>query len=187
MAKRGTQVLDYKRDGFFSVFDLGSQWSIQEGHFHPGGLFASVGQMGVGFGISPNYSNSSNSSAAHDETKPLYTDLYMKYVSSSEAVDAEEAVVEKKKKRGCFELRIMVENPSLRRLVSGAIAGTVSNTCVAPLETIRTHLMVGSGGNSVIEVFNDIMKNDGWKGLFRGNLVNVIRVAPSKAIEVIEI
>ncbi|PKI77678.1 hypothetical protein CRG98_001908 [Punica granatum] len=27
------------------------------------------------------------------------------------------------------------------------------------------------------------MKTDGWKGLFRGNLVNVIRVAPSKAIE----
>ncbi|KAF2318040.1 hypothetical protein GH714_041369 [Hevea brasiliensis] len=27
------------------------------------------------------------------------------------------------------------------------------------------------------------MRNDGWKGLFRGNFVNVIRVAPSKAIE----
>ncbi|KAA0038804.1 adenine nucleotide transporter BT1 [Cucumis melo var. makuwa] len=177
MGQKGTQVLAYKRDGFFSVFDLGSQWSIQEGHFHPGGLFASVGQMGIGFGISPNSSNS-------DDANSLYSNLCMKYVPSAEAVNFEETVINKKKKnKGGFQLRIKVENPSLRRLISGAIAGTVSNTCVAPLETIRTHLMVGNGGHSVTEVFNDIMKNDGWKGLFRGNLVNVIRVAPSKAIE----
>ncbi|GMQ10754.1 hypothetical protein CsSME_00053638 [Camellia sinensis var. sinensis] len=43
--------------------------------------------------------------------------------------------------------------------------------------------MVGSSGNTTTEVFQNIMKIDGWKGLFRGNLVNVIRVAPSKAIE----
>nr|GFA47003.1 adenine nucleotide transporter BT1, chloroplastic/mitochondrial-like [Tanacetum cinerariifolium] len=61
--------------------------------------------------------------------------------------------------------------------------GAVSRTFVAPLETIRTHLMVGSCGQSSKEVFQDIMKTDGWTGLFRGNLVNVIRVAPSKAIE----
>jgi solute carrier family 25 (mitochondrial phosphate transporter), member 23/24/25/41 len=34
------------------------------------------------------------------------------------------------------------------------------------------------------EVFQSIMNTEGWTGLFRGNLVNVIRVAPSKAIEV---
>ena len=44
--------------------------------------------------------------------------------------------------------------------------------------------MVGSSGHSTTEVFDNIMKTDGWKGLFRGNFVNVIRVAPSKAIEV---
>lgn len=46
--------------------------------------------------------------------------------------------------------------------------------------------MVGSNGNSTTEVFQSIMETEGWKGLFRGNFVNVIRVAPSKAIEVIE-
>ncbi|MED6176190.1 hypothetical protein PIB30_085706 [Stylosanthes scabra] len=54
---------------------------------------------------------------------------------------------------------------------------------MAPLETIRTHLMVGSSGHSTNGVFHNIMKTDGWKGLFRGNFVNVIRVEPSKAIE----
>ncbi|KAJ0515390.1 putative mitochondrial carrier protein [Helianthus annuus] len=87
------------------------------------------------------------------------------------------------KKKSGLKLKIKIGNPSLRRLISGAIAGAVSRTCVAPLETIRTHLMVGSAGHSTTEVFQDIMHTEGWTGLFRGNLVNVIRVAPSKAIE----
>ncbi|GAQ87808.1 mitochondrial substrate carrier family protein [Klebsormidium nitens] len=70
----------------------------------------------------------------------------------------------------------------VKKLVTGAIAGAFSRSAVAPLETIRTHLMVGRGG-SVPEVFARIMKEEGWKGLFRGNGINVLRVAPSKAIE----
>ncbi|KAI3508980.1 hypothetical protein L1887_24003 [Cichorium endivia] len=89
----------------------------------------------------------------------------------------------KKKKNDGLKFKIKFGNPSLRRLINGAIAAAVSTTSVAPLETIRTHLMVGSCQHSTVEVFQDIMKTEGWKGLFRGNLVNVIRVAPSKAIE----
>jgi solute carrier family 25 phosphate transporter 23/24/25/41 len=95
---------------------------------------------------------------------------------------------EKKKPRKMVlkGFKVKVGNASLRRLISGAIAGAVSSTAVAPLETIRTHLMVGSGGNktSVEGMFQTIMERDGWQGLFRGNGVNVLRVAPSKAIEV---
>ncbi|KAG6548617.1 hypothetical protein Mapa_010106 [Marchantia paleacea] len=80
-------------------------------------------------------------------------------------------------------VRVKVKNANLKRLLSGAIAGAFSRTCVAPLETIRTHLMVGSGGQTVPAVFNHIVGQEGWRGLFRGNGVNVIRVAPSKAIE----
>eukprot|EP00475_Leptophrys_vorax_P027486 TRINITY_DN3918_c0_g1_i1.p1 TRINITY_DN3918_c0_g1~~TRINITY_DN3918_c0_g1_i1.p1 ORF type:complete len:379 (+),score=2.53 TRINITY_DN3918_c0_g1_i1:549-1685(+) len=70
------------------------------------------------------------------------------------------------------------------KLVSGAIAGAVSRTAVAPLETIRTLLMVsGSQHKSVATVFDAIMRTDGWKGLFRGNSIQVIRCAPSRAIE----
>ncbi|PNT66124.1 adenine nucleotide transporter BT1, chloroplastic/amyloplastic/mitochondrial [Brachypodium distachyon] len=92
----------------------------------------------------------------------------------------------KKKKKGMI-VRVKIGNPHVRRLVSGAIAGAVSRTFVAPLETIRTHLMVGSRGggaeDSVAGVFRWIMRTEGWPGLFRGNDVNVLRVAPSKAIE----
>ncbi|GMI95140.1 EMBRYO DEFECTIVE 104, suppressor of high stearate content 1, SODIUM HYPERSENSITIVE 1 [Hibiscus trionum] len=45
--------------------------------------------------------------------------------------------------------------------------------------------MVGSCGNSVAQVFDKVTMTEGWKGLFRGNFVNVIRVAPSKAIELL--
>lgn len=56
---------------------------------------------------------------------------------------------------------------------------------VAPLETIRTHLMVGNTGKkSIKEVFDWIMETEGVKGLFRGNALNVLRVTPAKAIEV---
>jgi len=105
------------------------------------------------------------------------------------AGEAEDEAAKKKKKGGGGgrrkKVRVKIANPHLRRLVSGAIAGAVSRTFVAPLETIRTHLMVGSiGVDSMAGVFRWIMQNEGWTGLFRGNAVNVLRVAPSKAIEV---
>ncbi|KDP33610.1 hypothetical protein JCGZ_07181 [Jatropha curcas] len=173
MGRREIKIFDDKRDGigFLSISDLGCHWSSQDGQYLPsGGLFASVNQMGMGF---PNSSDNSS-------IKTLYSDLYVKYLSFV-GVQEEEGTL--KKKKGVFKLKIKVKNPMVRRLVSGGIAGAISRTAVAPLETIRTHLMVGSSGNTTAEVFNNIMKTDGWKGLFRGNLVNVIRVAPSKAIE----
>ncbi|XP_024380479.1 adenine nucleotide transporter BT1, chloroplastic/mitochondrial [Physcomitrium patens] len=102
--------------------------------------------------------------------------------------ELEDEVKEEKKKQPkkiVFKgFKLKVGNASLRRLISGAVAGAVSRTAVAPLETIRTHLMVGTGGKtSVVAMFHTIMERDGWQGLFRGNGVNVLRVAPSKAIE----
>ncbi|CAI5527214.1 unnamed protein product [Closterium sp. Naga37s-1] len=59
----------------------------------------------------------------------------------------------------------------------------------APLETIRTHMMCGRGGlaanGSMTAVFQWVLRTEGWTGLFRGNAINVLRVAPSKAIEML--
>ncbi|KAG4144010.1 hypothetical protein ERO13_D05G009700v2 [Gossypium hirsutum] len=179
MSNKGMALFDDKRDMLFSICDLGSQWSLEPNTSYPGGLFASVGQMGMGFGVSPNSPNPRN-----DGTKPPFSDLFVKYLPFRVIELPEgEAASTKKKKKLELKLKIKIPNPSLRRLISGGIAGAISRTCVAPLETIRTHLMVGSSGNSTTEVFHNILQNDGWKGLFRGNLINVIRVAPSKAIE----
>ncbi|RAL37939.1 unnamed protein product [Cuscuta campestris] len=177
------EVLEFKRGGFSSNSQLGFQWSLQDGNFRPGGLFASVGQMGGSMDFSPSSPNRSDSRDENPGFKIPYVDLYMKYISSLEGLKVPEEEKGAAKKKSGLKLKIKVRNPSLRRLISGAIAGAVSRTVVAPLETIRTHLMVGSNGHSTTEVFNSIMTHEGWTGLFRGNLVNVIRVAPSKAIE----
>ncbi|KQK07274.1 adenine nucleotide transporter BT1, chloroplastic/mitochondrial [Brachypodium distachyon] len=146
-------------------FNLG--WALHQSFNPPAGLFASVGQkVGVGFPAS--------SSSATSSGNPR--DPYMKYAVKTPLLG--EGV-----KKKVVKIKIKVGNSHLKRLISGGIAGAVSRTVVAPLETIRTHLMVGSNGNSSTEVFESIMKHEGWTGLFRGNFVNVIRVAPSKAIE----
>ncbi|ESW26987.1 hypothetical protein PHAVU_003G163800, partial [Phaseolus vulgaris] len=163
----------------------------------PTSFFASVGQAGFGSGISPNPPAASTRDSG---TKPSLVYSSSKYVLmpeaglrstgsqgllSGEAVEGDEeghGMKSEKKMKG-FKLKFKIGNPSLRRLMSGAIAGVVSRTAVASLETIRTHLMVGSCGHTSLQVFQSIMETDGWKGLFRGNFVNIIRVAPSKAIE----
>ncbi|XP_022731105.1 adenine nucleotide transporter BT1, chloroplastic/mitochondrial-like [Durio zibethinus] len=157
------------------------------------GFFASVNQAGIGFAISPNPPTSLQNAARFP-----CASLHTQFVSVSEPgfqlekvpqlllddeLEIAERLVKEKKEKGGFKLRIKIGNESLRRLMSGAVAGAVSRTAVAPLETLKTHLMVGSCGDSMSEVFDNIMRSEGWKGLFRGNLVNVIRVAPSKAIE----
>ncbi|KAL2346727.1 hypothetical protein Fmac_000727 [Flemingia macrophylla] len=178
MGRRGIQLFDEKRDGFFSVNKLGLQFD--DGYYPLGGLFASISQMGVGFDVQPNDPSDSRDNGG---VKVPFNELFLKYVQSQGKDEVAEGRIKGKWKKGGLSLKLKIRNPSLRRLFSGAIAGALSRTAVAPLETIRTHLMVGSSGHSTTEVFHNIMKTDGWKGLFRGNLVNVIRVAPSKAIE----
>lgn len=184
-------LIENNGDMLFPNYGIGFLWCPKDENLtQSGGFFASVGQMGKGGfgGVSPNSKNTNEGSGI----KLPYSSKFVstpesnfRVVGVQEIEEVEELVGGlTKKKKGGLKLKIKVGNPSLRRLISGGIAGAVSRTFVAPLETIRTHLMVGSCGQSSTEVFQDIMKTDGWTGLFRGNLVNVIRVAPSKAIEV---
>lgn len=75
----------------------------------------------------------------------------------------------------------------LEQLLCGGFAGIVSRTAVAPLDLIRTHLISSHGIKGVEKtatgVLTAILKKDGWRGLFRGNGVNCLRVGPNKAIE----
>ncbi|CAH8274606.1 unnamed protein product [Arabidopsis lyrata] len=180
MGRTGIQLFDDSRNGFFSVSDLGFDSSLNSSNYHPiGGLFASVNHTNPFASLSsPDPSQRGNTSFSAQ-----LNDLYTKYMPGKEEEEEEVNGEKRKKKKGGLKLKIKIANPSLRRLLSGAVAGAVSRTAVAPLETIRTHLMVGSGGNSSTQVFGDIMKHEGWTGLFRGNLVNVIRVAPARAVE----
>ncbi|KAG6662448.1 hypothetical protein I3843_03G225800 [Carya illinoinensis] len=193
--RRWQSVAQNNKDVVVVSSGIKIQWNSQESSSCSGGLFASVGQAGMGLGIPSN-----PQSPEDKDIKSLCGTSHMIYLSMSESrfgflwlpesvtgealeVGEDELVMNKKNKRNGLKLKIKIGNPSMRRVASGAIAGAVSRTVVAPLETIRTHLMIGSLGHSTTEVFQNIMETDGWKGLFKGNLVNIIRVAPSKAIE----
>ncbi|KAJ9538807.1 hypothetical protein OSB04_031540 [Centaurea solstitialis] len=183
-------LLDNNGDKLFPNGGIGFLWCSRDDNnlSQCGSLFASIGQSGRGdFGrINPNSRNPANVSDNEGVKLPRCFDTRVEFYGGSGPENGADEGREKggiSKKKDGLKLKIKIGNPSLRRLISGAIAGAVSRTSVAPLETIRTHLMVGSCGHSSGEVFQDIMQTEGWTGLFRGNLVNVIRVAPSKAIE----
>ncbi|KAF5776397.1 putative mitochondrial carrier domain protein [Helianthus annuus] len=131
-------LLENNEDGLFPNSGIGFLWCSRDDHFSQSGtFFASVGQMGSG-GFATVNRNSPNSTKTNDNEGVEHPCL-SKVVSTPES---------RLKKKGGLKLKIKIGDPSLRRLISGAIAGT-----------------------------------EGWTGLFRGNMVNVIRVAPSKAIE----
>lgn len=73
-----------------------------------------------------------------------------------------------------------------RHLVAGGGAGAVSRTCTAPLDRLKVLLQVhGSKKNNLTVVggFKQLYEEGGLRGLWRGNGMNVIKIAPESAIK----
>ncbi|XP_040577782.1 calcium-binding mitochondrial carrier protein SCaMC-2 [Lepeophtheirus salmonis] len=72
-----------------------------------------------------------------------------------------------------------------RHLVAGGCAGAVSRTCTAPLDRLKIILQVHGGRKSYTmkEAFVYMFKEGGVRGLWRGNGVNVIKIAPESALK----
>ena len=66
----------------------------------------------------------------------------------------------------------------------GGIAGMIAKTCTNPLDRIRMLAQTGEGGggHGVVQLYRNIIKNEGILGLWAGNGANLLRVFPSKAI-----
>ncbi|GFZ04412.1 mitochondrial substrate carrier family protein [Actinidia rufa] len=67
--------------------------------------------------------------------------------------------------------------------VSGALAGAMTKAILAPLETIRTRMVVGVGSRNISGSFIEVIEQQGWQGLWAGNTVNILRIIPTQAIE----
>ncbi|GAB4823941.1 hypothetical protein N2152v2_010987 [Parachlorella kessleri] len=68
-----------------------------------------------------------------------------------------------------------------RHLIAGGVSAAASKSATAPLETIKMQLVTGRMG--IITAAQRILQQHGPLGFFRGNLVDVARTVPSKAIE----
>lgn len=73
-----------------------------------------------------------------------------------------------------------------RHLVAGGIAGCMSRTCTAPLDRIKVYLQVHATRKNKLNVFSAIkllFEEGGIKSFWRGNGVNVAKIAPETAIK----
>ncbi|KAM7161667.1 mitochondrial adenyl nucleotide antiporter SLC25A24 isoform 2-T2 [Macrochelys suwanniensis] len=73
-----------------------------------------------------------------------------------------------------------------RQLLSGAVAGAVSRTGTAPLDRLKVMMQVHSSKSNKMNIssgLKQMVKEGGIRSLWRGNGVNVIKIAPETAIK----
>ncbi|CAL9682513.1 unnamed protein product [Knipowitschia caucasica] len=73
-----------------------------------------------------------------------------------------------------------------RLLVAGAGAGAVSRTCTAPLDRLKVLMQVHASKRNSIHMasgFFQMIREGGVRSLWRGNGMNVIKIAPESAIK----
>ncbi|XP_071722512.1 calcium-dependent mitochondrial ATP-magnesium/phosphate carrier protein 2-like [Rutidosis leptorrhynchoides] len=67
--------------------------------------------------------------------------------------------------------------------IAGGIAGAASRTATAPLDRLKVILQVQTERACILPAINKILKEGGLLGFFRGNGLNVVKVAPESAIK----
>ncbi|MCD9639101.1 hypothetical protein HAX54_023404 [Datura stramonium] len=69
-----------------------------------------------------------------------------------------------------------------KHLWAGAVAAMVSRTVVAPLERLKLEYIVRGEQKHLLELIKTIAATQGLRGFWKGNLVNILRTAPFKAV-----
>lgn len=87
---------------------------------------------------------------------------------------------------GCSESQVQVGNMAV--LSMGAISGSVGATLVYPINLLRTRLQAqGTAAHpqtytGIMDAYHKAVAKDGYRGLFRGLLPNLAKVAPAVSI-----
>lgn len=67
--------------------------------------------------------------------------------------------------------------------VSGGIAGAMAKTLIAPLERLRLLAQTGHANPlGSMATLSAVIRNEGFRALWRGNTANVVRMVPSKCV-----
>lgn len=85
-------------------------------------------------------------------------------------------------------LRQTVSQPIFAAFLAGGVAGAVSRTVVSPLERLKILFQIQSAGRneyklSVGKGLMKMWKEEGWRGLMRGNGTNCLRIVPYSAVQ----
>ncbi|XP_057769456.1 probable mitochondrial adenine nucleotide transporter BTL1 isoform X2 [Salvia miltiorrhiza] len=80
-------------------------------------------------------------------------------------------------------LEDLLKTREVGEFLSGAFAGAMTKAILAPLETIRTRMVVGVGSKNIYGSFVQVVEKQGWQGLWAGNAINMLRIVPTQAIE----
>lgn len=81
-----------------------------------------------------------------------------------------------------------VSHETFIHLLAGGTAGTIGAIATCPLEVIKTRLQSSSrvtlnvGNQSIGRCFQTVVRNEGWRSLFKGLGPNLVGIAPSRAI-----
>ncbi|VEU20302.1 DEKNAAC101231 [Brettanomyces naardenensis] len=83
-------------------------------------------------------------------------------------------------------VQFLQQEPQLS-LLCGGLAGALSRTAVSPVERVKVLYQVQGPTNSytkgTLRTVYQIWKEEGYKGLFRGNGINCIRIFPYSAVQ----
>ncbi|KAI9878803.1 MAG: hypothetical protein M1830_010487 [Pleopsidium flavum] len=86
------------------------------------------------------------------------------------------------------QLRQTLGQPIFAAFIAGGVAGAVSRTVVSPLERLKILFQIQSAGReeyklSVSKGLAKMWREEGWRGLMRGNGTNCIRIVPYSAVQ----
>lgn len=84
--------------------------------------------------------------------------------------------------------RVYLSQPVVASFIAGGVAGAVSRTVVSPLERLKILFQVQGVGRdeykgSVGKGLAKIWREEGFKGMMRGNLANCVRIVPYSAVQ----
>ncbi|XP_020251396.1 calcium-binding mitochondrial carrier protein SCaMC-1-like [Asparagus officinalis] len=80
------------------------------------------------------------------------------------------------------EQAVIPHSNASKYLIAGGVAGATSRTATAPLDRLKVVMQVQTKKTKIIPAIKDIWKDGRFLGFFRGNGLNVMKVAPESAI-----
>ncbi|EDW41254.1 GM24660 [Drosophila sechellia] len=103
----------------------------------------------------------------------IFRDMMGRYLDIGEDMNVPDDFTQKEMQTGLW----------WRHLVAGGIAGAVSRTCTAPLDRIKVYLQVQTQRMGISECMHIMLNEGGSRSMWRGNGINVLKIAPETAFK----